>query len=258
MKSSQSDVEAAKEAVTVAEKALDAAKEEEASFEMKVGQLKAIWEEAKALLDDIEKKLKSCSQELGALSKEKAKLTKKAESAEIEGKKMAIKITKFHSEHAKAEKFLKTIEDKHEVTYVDSGDEKDEDDDNTKTKGNTALQEGEDEVGRKRQRSTLPPHASSVETSTLFAEEINHGRGDAHTLPMPEFGGVNPGILPRPELLTPVMMNHNPTGQTYHHQPNRASASIGLGLWSQRILASAIIFSNRHHHHHHPFFLRNL
>ena len=162
-------------------------------------------------------------------------------------------------EEQAAEKFLKTIEDKHEVTYVDSGDEKDEDDDNTKTKGNTALQEGEDEVGRKRQRSTLPPHASSVETSTLFAEEINHGRGDAHTLPMPEFGGVNPGILPRPELLTPVMMNHNPTGQTYHHQPNRASASIGLGLWSQRILASAIIFSNRHHHrHHHPFFLRNL
>lgn len=113
MKSSQSDVEAAKEAVTVAEKALDAAKEEEASFEMKVGQLKAVWEEAKALLDDIEKKLKSCSQELGALSKEKAKLTKKAESAEIEGKKMAIKITKFHSEHAKAEKFLKSMMNKH-------------------------------------------------------------------------------------------------------------------------------------------------
>ena len=45
MKSSQSDVEAAKEAAIVAEKALDAAKEEEASFEMKVGQLKAVWEE---------------------------------------------------------------------------------------------------------------------------------------------------------------------------------------------------------------------
>src|SRR6056300_1394484 len=113
MKSSQSDVEAAKEAVAVAEKALDAAKEEEASFEMKVGQLKAVWEEAKALLDDLEKKLKTCSQELGALSKQKAKLIKKAESAEIEGKKMSVKITKFHTEHSKAEKFLKSMMNKH-------------------------------------------------------------------------------------------------------------------------------------------------
>lgn len=113
MKSSQSDVEAAKEAVTVAEKALDDAKEEETSFEMKVGQLKAVWEEAKALLDDLEKKLKTCSQELGALSKQKAKLIKKAESAEIEGKKMSIRISKFHSEHSKAEKFLKSMMNKH-------------------------------------------------------------------------------------------------------------------------------------------------
>ena len=47
------------------------------------------------------------------MSKEKAKLTKKAETAEIEGKKMAIKISKFHSEHAKAEKFLKSMMNKH-------------------------------------------------------------------------------------------------------------------------------------------------
>lgn len=113
MKSSQEDVVAAKEAVTVAEKALDAAKEEASSFEMKVGELKAVWEDAKALLDDLEKKLKTCSQELGALSKEKAKLIKKAESAEIEGKKMSVKITKFHSEQSKAEKFLKSMMNKY-------------------------------------------------------------------------------------------------------------------------------------------------
>lgn len=113
MKSSQADVEAAKEAVVVAEKALDAAKEEESNLEMKVGQLKAVWEEAKAHLDDLEKKLKTCSQELSALSKQKAKLIKKAESAEIEGKKMSIKITKFHSEQSKAEKFLKSMTNKY-------------------------------------------------------------------------------------------------------------------------------------------------
>jgi chromosome segregation ATPase len=107
MKSSQKDMEAAGEAVQVAVKALDAAREEEAEFEMKVGQRNAAWEEAKSLLDDIESKLKTCSQELSALSTQRAKLIEKAEAAEIEGKKLSVKINKFHSEQAKAEKFLK-------------------------------------------------------------------------------------------------------------------------------------------------------
>lgn len=118
MKSLQQDVEAAKEAVAAAEKALDAAKEEAASVEMKVGQLRAVWEDAKAVLDEIDKKLKACSQELSALSKQKARLTKKAESAEIEGKKIAVKITKFHNEHAKAEKFVKSMVNKY--TWIET------------------------------------------------------------------------------------------------------------------------------------------
>lgn len=113
MKSSQEDVQAAKEAVVVAEEALNAAKEEESNFEMKVGQLKAVWEDAKSELDELEKKLKTCSQELSVITKEKARLIKKAESAEIEAKKTSIKISKFHSEHAKAEKFLKSMMNKY-------------------------------------------------------------------------------------------------------------------------------------------------
>jgi len=113
MKSSQEDVELANDAVAVAEKALDAAREEEASFEMKAGELKAVWEDAKAVLDELENVLKTCSQELSALSKQKAKLIKKAESAEIEGKKMSVKIEKFHTEHTKAERFLKSMIDKY-------------------------------------------------------------------------------------------------------------------------------------------------
>lgn len=80
---------------------------------MKVGDLKALYDEAKANLNDIEQSLKSCSDELKALSKEKAKLAKKAESAEIEGKKLSVKIAKFHTEKAKAEKFLSTMTSKH-------------------------------------------------------------------------------------------------------------------------------------------------
>jgi len=113
MQSSLEDVKAAEEAVAEAKKALDASKEEEAEYEMKAGELKAIWEEAKGILNDLDAKLRTCSEELGALSKKKSKLTKKAESAEIEGKKMSVKITKFHTEKAKAEKFLKNMMNKY-------------------------------------------------------------------------------------------------------------------------------------------------
>ena len=61
----------------------------------------------------MDKRLKACSEELGALSKEKSKLIKKAESAEIEGKKISVKISKFHTEHSKAEKFLKSMMSKY-------------------------------------------------------------------------------------------------------------------------------------------------
>ncbi|KAL7546813.1 hypothetical protein ACHAWF_010148 [Thalassiosira exigua] len=118
MKSSQSDVVAAQETVEVAEKALEAAREEAAGFEMKVGELKAVWEDAKAVLDDLENKLKTCSQELGALTKQKARLVKKAEAAEIEGKKVSVKIAKFHTEQAKAEKFLKSMMNKY--TWIET------------------------------------------------------------------------------------------------------------------------------------------
>ena len=113
MKSSREDVKSAKEAVAVAEKALQAAEEEAASFEMKVGELKAVWEDAKATLEDLDNVLKTCSRELSDLSKQKARLIKKAEAAEIEGKKMSIQIEKFQSEHAKAEKFMKSMIVKH-------------------------------------------------------------------------------------------------------------------------------------------------
>lgn len=113
MKSSQEEVVAANEAVNVSEKALHAAIEEEENLAMKVGELKALWEEAKSALDEMEKKIKTCSQELSAISKEKSKLVKKAESAELEAKKMSVKITKYHTEKTKAEKFLSSMMKKH-------------------------------------------------------------------------------------------------------------------------------------------------
>lgn len=113
MKSSQQEVDVANEAVSVAEEALNAAVEEEESLVIKVGELKALWEEAKAELDEIEKSLKTCSQELSILTNEKSKLVKKAESAELDAKKMSVKIAKYHAEKAKAEKYLSNMLKKH-------------------------------------------------------------------------------------------------------------------------------------------------
>ena len=113
MKSSQQDVAAANENVVAAEKALRAAVDEEEEITIKVGNLKALYDEAKTALDETEKSLKSCSDELQALSKEKSRLAKKAESAEIEGKKLSVKITKFYTEKAKAEKFLSSMTSKY-------------------------------------------------------------------------------------------------------------------------------------------------
>ena len=93
--------------------ALKATTEEEENLAMKVGELKAIWEEAKAKLDELEKKFNLCSKELSSLTKEKSKLIKKAETAEIEGRKMAVKISKYHTEKVKAEKLLTSIMNKH-------------------------------------------------------------------------------------------------------------------------------------------------
>ncbi|EED95842.1 chromosomal protein,like chromosomal protein xcap-e [Thalassiosira pseudonana CCMP1335] len=113
IESSQKDVVAANEAVVAAEKALQAAVEEEEELSMKVGELKALYDEAKASLTELENNLKSCSDELSSLAREKSKLIKKAETAELEGKKMSVKITKFHSEKSKAEKILGSMMNKY-------------------------------------------------------------------------------------------------------------------------------------------------
>ena len=109
LESLKAEVVAAEEAVVAAEKALEEAKEAEGDMEMKVGEIKALYDEAKAELDEVEKQIASCSSELKALNKEKSRLTKKADSSELEGKKLAIKVQKMQKERSGAEKLIKSM-----------------------------------------------------------------------------------------------------------------------------------------------------
>lgn len=98
-------------------------------MEMKVGEIKALYDAAKAELDDVEEQVAACNSELKSLNKEKARLTKKAESAELEAKKLSVKVAKFHKEKANAERLITSmlkkypwIESEKDAFGVEGGD----------------------------------------------------------------------------------------------------------------------------------------
>ena len=90
------EVAASKEAVKAAEKAFNDANDVEAELQMKVGRIKAEYDEAKAASNEIEKKMSMVSSELKKFNKEKAALIKKSESAQLEAKKISIKCRKMY------------------------------------------------------------------------------------------------------------------------------------------------------------------
>jgi structural maintenance of chromosome 2 len=105
----KAEVHAAEEAVVAAEKALQEANTEEDKLQIKVGEMKSNYDIAKATLDEVEEKMATYSSELKALSKEKATLTKHEETAELEAKKMSIKVAKFHKERGSAKRLVSNM-----------------------------------------------------------------------------------------------------------------------------------------------------
>ena len=104
---------AAEEAVEAAEKALDEANEEESQLQMKVGEVKALYDNAKAELDDVEKRMAQFSSELRDLTDERADLVKKVESMELEARKISVAIARIQKEQGNAERFVATMLKKH-------------------------------------------------------------------------------------------------------------------------------------------------
>lgn len=100
------DVAAAKETALTADKAKQEEKLEERALQIKVTEQKSIYDEAKRELDEKEKQIADHSNELKNLSQQKAKLNKKAETEELEKKKLSIKVEKIRKEKVSAERFV--------------------------------------------------------------------------------------------------------------------------------------------------------
>jgi len=99
----KAEVAAAEEAVVAAEKALKESNDIESNLQMKIGNMKARYDDAKMELEEIEKKMALCSSSLKRLGKEKASIIKKSESAQLAAKKSSIKLSKHDKDTAHAE-----------------------------------------------------------------------------------------------------------------------------------------------------------
>ena len=113
LESLKADVVVAEQAVEAAQKAVDEAKEEEDEKQMKVGEIKAFYDEAKAQLDEIEESMMSCNADLAKLKNARAELSKKAEAAALEAKKLSVAIARIQKERSNAEKAVAHLLKKH-------------------------------------------------------------------------------------------------------------------------------------------------
>jgi structural maintenance of chromosome 2 len=109
----KAEVSAAEETVEAAEKALAEANDEESQLQMQVGEVKAAYDNAKAALTKVEKRVAQFSTELRDLTDQRADLAKKIESMELEARKISVAIAKIQKEQGNAERFVATMLKKH-------------------------------------------------------------------------------------------------------------------------------------------------
>jgi len=113
MESLHLEIVAAEEAVIVAEKALSKAKSAESALQTKVGEIKAIYNEAKNELASVQKEISICSSELKSFEKDKSKFSKQLESTQLNAKKLSLKIEKIQKDNANAGKVISSMLKKH-------------------------------------------------------------------------------------------------------------------------------------------------
>jgi structural maintenance of chromosome 2 len=100
------EVLAAEEAVHAAEKGLSEAMDDEAEIQMKVGEVRSMYEEAKQELDALEGRMAHFSSEVIELKRARSDMVKAAETATIEAKKLSVKISSIRKERLGAEKLV--------------------------------------------------------------------------------------------------------------------------------------------------------
>jgi structural maintenance of chromosome 2 len=103
------DVVSAEETVSTAEAGLLEANEEEMGKEIVVGEVKALWDEAKAAQMEFEDRITQFSSELAEIKHEKTVLAKKSEKCTLEAKKLAVSISRIRKERQNAEKVVVSL-----------------------------------------------------------------------------------------------------------------------------------------------------
>ena len=109
LESLKADVVSAEEAGSTAEASLTEANEEELGKEIVVGEVKALWDEAKAAQAEFEQRITQFSSELAEIKREKASLAKKAEKCTLEVKKLTVSISRIRKERQNAEKVVVSL-----------------------------------------------------------------------------------------------------------------------------------------------------
>mmetsp|Transcript_13844 Transcript_13844/g.32339 ORF Transcript_13844/g.32339 Transcript_13844/m.32339 type:complete len:1216 (+) Transcript_13844:102-3749(+) len=109
LESLRADVVSAEEAVSSAEASFTEANEEELGKEIVVGEVKALWDEAKLEQAKFEERISQFSSKLAEIKREKTSLTKKAEKFALESKKLAVSISRIRKERQHAEKVVVSL-----------------------------------------------------------------------------------------------------------------------------------------------------
>lgn len=102
----KNEVIAAEESVGTARRGLEAANTDEDNMQMKVGEVKALYDDAKADLDNFENRLAEYSTQLSELKHVKSSLKKQAEECTLQAKKITVAISRIQKEKASAEKLV--------------------------------------------------------------------------------------------------------------------------------------------------------
>ena len=99
----QADVVVAEEAVEAAKHALDSTIEKEEAIQMKLGRVRATYDEVKEKLTVMESKWAECQAELAGLKEERAELLREANEAKLEAKKLSLQLTRMQKDRTEAE-----------------------------------------------------------------------------------------------------------------------------------------------------------
>jgi len=105
----KTDVVSAEEAVLTAEAGLKEANEEELGKEIIVGDVKSLWDEAKAAQAQFEERMDGFSSQLAEIKREKTSLAKKSEKCTIEAKKLTVSIARIRKERQNAERAVVSL-----------------------------------------------------------------------------------------------------------------------------------------------------